>query len=197
MGGFKGVCLLAMLMLGGCEKAMHNGYGQAKNKPLAPSDFFADGRSSRPLVDGAIPHSGGELADASSGRLQILSAGQEASPPRPPIISGSMLERGRERFNIYCAPCHGEMGDGDGMVSRRGFPKPPTLHSERLRQAEGSHYYRVISQGNGAMYPLADRIAPGDRWAIIAYIRALQFSQHAPLQSLPAEDKQRLAEIPP
>ncbi len=211
-----------LLNLCGCEKAMHDGYQQPKNKPLSESDFFRDGRSSRSLPVGAVAYSGGEVADASSGRMQripdapapgpvfpvgdggksiaVLSPAEAAEvkvPSNPLPMGRDLLERGQGRFNIYCAPCHSELGDGDGLVPRRGFPHPPSFHTERLRQAPDGHFYRVISQGYGAMYPYAGVIVPEDRWAIVAYIRALQFSQHVASNDLPAIDRQKLMESKP
>ncbi len=97
----------------------------------------------------------------------------------------ALLQRGRERFDVYCSPCHSVVGDGDGMVVRRGFPAPPSYHIERLRAAPDHHFYDVITHGYGVMYPYGDRVAPDDRWAIVAYIRALQLSQHAAASDAP------------
>jgi mono/diheme cytochrome c family protein len=102
----------------------------------------------------------------------------EAASTAPPLTL-ALLERGQQRFRIYCTPCHSELGDGNGMVVQRGFPHPPSYHIERLRQASTQHFYDVITHGYGAMYSFAGRVAPDDRWAIAAYIRALQLSQHA------------------
>jgi hypothetical protein len=102
------------------------------------------------------------------------------------------LARGRERFDIFCSPCHSIAGDGVGMVARRGFPHPPSFHIDRLRQAPDSHFYAVITDGYGAMHSYATRVAPDDRLAIIGYIRALQLSQHAPVASLSGEELARL-----
>jgi mono/diheme cytochrome c family protein len=99
----------------------------------------------------------------------------------------AVLERGRERFNIYCAVCHGEDGYGTGIVVRRGFPPPPSFHDDRLRTATDDHLFEVMTRGFGVMLPYADRIVPRDRWAIVAYVRALQRSQHATLADVPAE----------
>lgn len=191
-----------VVALGGCERGLHQMYDQPKYLPLTPSNLFSDGNSSRPQVAGTLPHSGGALAGSSSGRNGVLSAPRWEEAVSPNISSGydnplpitrELLARGRERFNIYCAPCHSEAGDGDGMIARRGFPAPPTYHSERLRAASDSHFYEVITHGYGVMYAYADRIPPDDRWAIVAYIRALQLSQHAPASLLDAGDRQYLS----
>ena len=206
------------LALGGCEKAMQNMYNQPKYKPLAASTLWADGQSARAGVPGTIAHSAGVLAGTSSGRLgaQPLPVRTEAVYPldargeikaelapdsarplrmaNPLPLTAATLARGQERFNIYCSPCHSEAGDGDGMVVRRGFPHPPSYHSERLRYAPDAHFFSVITHGYGAMYSYADRIEPDDRWAIVAYIRALQLSQHARLQDVPQPQRDRLGD---
>ena len=102
------------------------------------------------------------------------------------------LARGRERYDIYCSPCHSIAGDGDGMVARRGFPHPPSYHSDKLRNAPDAHFYNVITNGYGVMYSYADRVEPRDRWAIIAYIRALQLSQNARIDDVPPEHRAEL-----
>jgi mono/diheme cytochrome c family protein len=108
-------------------------------------------------------------------------------PVRVPPITLALLERGQERFRIFCTPCHSELGDGHGMVVQRGFPPPPSYHTERLRKAPIQHFYDVMTRGYGAMYPFADRVQPRDRWAIAAYIRALQRSQDAAAADVPPE----------
>lgn len=189
-------CALALCLavLSGCEKGLHEMYDQAKYKPLTPTQLFDDGNSSRPQVQGSVPYSAGALAGSSSGRNDRLPAIPVSATPsvNPLPIDKTLLERGRERFNVFCAPCHSRAGDGDGMVARRGFPRPPSYHIARLREAPDSHFYAVISEGYGAMYPYADRITPDDRWAIVAYIRALQLSQNAPATSLDADDRAHL-----
>lgn len=105
--------------------------------------------------------------------------------PPPPPVTPALLKRGQQRFDVYCAVCHGRTGVGNGMVVQRGFPKPPSYLSGRLMAAPSQHFYDVISNGYGAMYAYADRVAPADRWAIVAYIRALQLSQHATLNDVP------------
>jgi mono/diheme cytochrome c family protein len=201
---------VAACALCGCERGMHDMYDQPKFKPLAPSKLFDDGNSSRPQVAGTVPHSAGALAGSSSGRsdpsMALAPAGpaiaEGAQGPGPAVtdtaaangyanpipITLPFIVRGRNRYDVYCAPCHSRTGDGDGMVVRRGFPAPPSYHTEHLREAPDSHFYQVISDGFGVMYPYADRITPEDRWAIVAYIRALQLSRYAPSAELNALD---------
>jgi mono/diheme cytochrome c family protein len=113
-------------------------------------------------------------------------------PAAPPSVTLALLERGQERFRIYCTPCHSELGDGHGMIVQRGFPTPPSYHIDRLRAAPVEHFYDVIAHGYGAMYSYANRVQPADRWAIAAYIRALQLSQHAALADVPADQRDKL-----
>jgi mono/diheme cytochrome c family protein len=110
---------------------------------------------------------------------------RDAAAKSPPKVTAALLKRGQQRFDIDCAPCHGLAGDGDGPVVRRGFPAPPSYHSARLRAASAQHFFDVITHGYGVMYSYADRVSPRDRWAIIAYIRALQLSRHAAVALLP------------
>jgi len=107
-------------------------------------------------------------------------------------MSRALLERGRERFDIFCSPCHGLLGNGEGVVVQRGFPKPPDLAAARLREAPDRHFIEVISHGYGQMYSYASRIPPADRWAIVAYVRALQRSQGVPLEQLSTAQRRRL-----
>lgn len=116
----------------------------------------------------------------------------QAKPAPAPPLTLALVQRGQQRFRIYCTPCHSELGDGNGMVVQRGFPHPPSYHIDRLRQAPTQHFYDVITQGHGAMYSFAARVAPDDRWAIAAYIRALQLSQHAPAADVPEAERQAL-----
>ena len=179
----KAPLLCAALMLAGCEKAAQDMYDQPRYKPLASSTLFADGAAARTPPQGTVVFSSGPFADTSSGRVGTEAAAARnaalEAETQPYALDMALLERGRERYDIYCAPCHSPLGDGDGIVARRGFPTPPTYHSERLRAATDRHFFDVISQGYGVMYPYADRIEPRDRWAIVAYVRALQLSQHA------------------
>jgi mono/diheme cytochrome c family protein len=108
------------------------------------------------------------------------------APVKPPPVTLALLQRGQQRFRIDCTPCHAELGDGHGMIVQRGFPAPPSYHTDRLRQAPTQHFYDVMTNGYGAMYSFAGRVSPQDRWAIAAYIRALQLSQHPPVDALRA-----------
>jgi mono/diheme cytochrome c family protein len=140
---------------------------QPKYEPLEPAESFPNGQSAR------LPPSGTVSRGA---RLEPV-------PDKSPLpVTKTLLSRGRERYDIYCSPCHGRAGDGNGMIPQRGFPRPPSYHTERLRRAPDRHFYEVISQGYGVMYDYANRVTPEDRWAIVAYIRALQLSQNATLQ---------------
>jgi mono/diheme cytochrome c family protein len=114
------------------------------------------------------------------------------TPARPPPVTMALLQRGQQRYRIDCTPCHSELGDGNGMVVQRGFPPPPSFHIDRLRQAPPQHFYDVITNGYGVMYSFAARITPADRWAIVAYVKALQRSQDARPDDLPPAQLQAL-----
>jgi mono/diheme cytochrome c family protein len=114
------------------------------------------------------------------------------NPPAPPPVTMALLERGRQRFDINCSPCHSRVGDGDGVIVQRGFPRPPSYYSDALRKAPSQHFYDVITHGYGVMYSYADRVEPADRWAIVAYIRALQASAQASLADVPADKRDSL-----
>jgi mono/diheme cytochrome c family protein len=163
---------------------------QPKYKPLAPTSFFDDGRSERPVVPGTVAR----------GHLQIdelLYTGKvngALAETFPFPITRWDLARGQERYNIFCSPCHGQLGDGQGMIVQRGFPPPPSYHEDRLRQAPVGHFFDVITNGYGRMYSYASRVSPEDRWRIIAYIRALQLSQHATVNDVPESDREQLME---
>lgn len=181
------VLLLLGLVLGAgaCRQDMHD---QPRYKPLGGSAFFEDGRASRPLVEGTVPRGYARTDEhfytgKVNGRLV-------ETFPFP--ITRRVLERGRERYDIFCAPCHGRDGYGEGMIVQRGFRQPPSFHTDRLRRAPVGHFFDVITNGFGTMYSYASRIPPEDRWAIIAYIRALQLSQHATLEDVPPAERRRL-----
>ena len=130
--------------------------------------------------------------DATMVRAADGAVNWQEEPAKPPPLTLALLQRGQERFRIFCTPCHSELGDGNGIVVQRGFPHPPSYHEKRLVDAPTQHFYDVITHGHGAMYSFAGRVAPDDRWAIAAYIRALQFSQHAPADDLPPDQRQAL-----
>ena len=183
--------LFASLFLAGCRQDMHN---QPRFKPLRASDFFADGRSARPLVTGTVDRSQVSEDPAYLSGLENFRP-LETLPFR---VTRQALERGRERFNIYCMPCHGELGDGNGMVAQRGYLHPPSFHDDRLREAPVGHFFDVITNGLGGMPDYSQQITPDDRWKIVAYIRALQLSQHATLAEVPAEMQGKLGQpLPP
>ncbi len=121
---------------------------------------------------------------------------QDLPVQQPSSIDAAMLQRGQRAFNIFCSPCHGRAGDGEGMIVQRGFPHPPSFHSTRLRDAKAAHFYDVITHGHGAMYSYASRLSPADRWAVVAYVRALQESQDADVDQLGKQDRAKLAGTP-
>lgn len=172
-------------LLAACRQDMHD---QAKYEPLEASPFFADGRASRPPVPGTIAR--GQLGlDAHF--FEGLEGGELAATfPMP--IDRAVLERGRERYAIFCTPCHGLAGDGDGMIVRRGMTRPTSFHVERLREAPPGYFFDVMTRGFGAMYSYHDRVPPADRWAITAWIRVLQRSQHVALDEVPANIREAL-----
>jgi mono/diheme cytochrome c family protein len=181
-------CAFAIaLLLSGCERQMHNMYGQARFDPDEGSSLWQDGRADRPPVPGTIAASMGDIAGTSSGRHVQA----ETTLTQPPTTK-ALLVRGQDRYSIYCLPCHSPLGDGDGPVARHGFPHPPTYHQARLRNATDQYLFDVITNGHGVMYGYADRVAPEDRWAIVAYIRALQLSQNAQVARLPPALRSKL-----
>ncbi|MDO1527209.1 cytochrome c [Fulvimonas sp. R45] len=168
----------------GCERAMHDMYAQPKYKPGAASPLFPDGAAAQAPPAGTVPLAQGEWAGASSGRRKAVAA---------PLSGMALLRRGRERYDIYCAPCHGLDGQGDGLVAQRGFPAPPSYTEPRLLALSQARIAEVIRDGYGVMYPYGDRVDARDRRAIAAYVRALQLSQHAPVSRLGPDDLAHLA----
>jgi mono/diheme cytochrome c family protein len=164
--------LLVFCLLAACRRGMVD---QQKIKPLAENDFFGDARGSR--VPPAHTVARGQLREDE--QLYTGKIGKDLAATFPMPVTRELLARGRERFDIYCAVCHGPAGDGNGMIVQRGFPRPPSFHEQRLRDAPPGHFVDVITNGYGVMYPYASRVAAADRWAVAAYIRALQLSQHA------------------
>jgi mono/diheme cytochrome c family protein len=181
---------LAFLPLIACRRDMQD---EPRYKPLAASEFFSDGRSARPMVEGTVARGHLEIDEA---RYTGKIAGEDIDQFPIPIAKED-IERGQTRFNIYCTPCHGRLGDGNGMVVLRGFRQPPSYYSDRLVHAPVGHYFDVITNGFGAMPSYASRVQSDDRWRIVAYIRALQLSESAGLNDVPADQRQNLAVEPP
>lgn len=176
---------LAAVCLLGCRLDMHL---QPKYKPDEGSKFFQDGRANRPQIPDTVARGHVRTDELLyTGRVNGVAVDQFPFP-----ITAQVLERGQARYNIFCTPCHDYTGSGRGMVVQRGFPAPPSYHLDRLRDAPAGHFFEVMTNGYGAMYSYAARITPEDRWAIVAYIRALQLSQHAMLNDVPAEVRPKL-----
>lgn len=217
----RGLKLIGILVFGAsvaaCEKGFRDMYNQPKYTAYQESELFPDGQSVRPEVPGTVAYAAGTFAGTSSGRegevepvaepgtvYPLVAAegplGERAArvtrgslPENIPYpVTPAFINEGRERFDIYCVPCHGLLADGEGILPHRGFPAPPDFHTERLRQAPDWHFYAVMSKGYGVMYSYADRIEPRQRWAIVAYIRALQLSQNATIADVPADARGEL-----
>jgi hypothetical protein len=171
--------LLAVMGTAGCRLDMHV---QPRYNPLAKSDFFSDQRAARPLVEGTVAR-GDERADTYFYTGKI---GNNPGEYMPFPVTREVLNRGRERYNIYCSPCHSRVGDGNGFVPSRGFARrPPSYHIDRLRNAPIGYFYDVMTNGFGIMLDYSAQIPPRDRWCIAAYIRALQLSQNASQSDVP------------
>jgi mono/diheme cytochrome c family protein len=166
----------------GCRQDMHD---QPKYIPLRESTFFADSRSARPVVAGTVAR--GQLRDDPQRYTGKVNGADADVFPFP--VDAAMMARGRERYDIHCSPCHGRTGQGDGMVVRRGYRRPPTYHQDRLRNAPVGHFFDVMTNGFGAMPDYAAQITVDDRWAIAAYIRALQLSEHATIADVPPAER--------
>ncbi|MGE5468696.1 MAG: c-type cytochrome [Ignavibacteria bacterium] len=190
---------LACLALAACEKGMHDMYDQPRYKTFAPSPLFGDGSSARTPPPGTRAFADGPFAGTSSARAGADHALREQqaldAQTIPAPLTRATLDRGRDRFGIYCVPCHGPVGDGDGLVARRGFPHPPSYHIDRLRTAPDRHLFDVISDGYGLMPRYGNLLSPTDRWAVVAYIRALQLSQQANVRDLPQAARRRLEAV--
>lgn len=180
------VIILALLLCAsGCRQDMQD---QPKYKPLAESRFFADGRSARPIPAGTIARD--ELEDNDSFHTGAANGIFLASIPLP--VNVQLLDRGQDRYDIYCSPCHGRLGDGNGMVAQRGVRAPANFHTDRLRSVPPGYIYQVITNGYGGMGDYADQVPVSDRWAIVAYIRALQLSRNATVNEIPASARTQL-----
>jgi mono/diheme cytochrome c family protein len=183
-----GVLVLSAAALTACRQDMHD---QPKYIPLRPSSFFSDGRSARPIPENTIAR--GHLDED-----RAFYTGRDASGKLvtefPIPVTRELLLRGQDRFTVYCTPCHDQTGSGNGMVTQRGFRHPPSYHTDRLRQMPVGHFFDVITNGLGAMQDYSAQVQPKDRWAIAAYIRALQLSQTATINDVPDAARAQLAQ---
>lgn len=187
-GCFAIFCLLSsiLLLMTGCRRDM---FVQPSEKPLERNAFFRDNQmASRPLPAHTIAR--GQLEEDEA--FYTGKIGDKLVTEFPMPITREVLLRGQERFNIYCSPCHGRTGDGNGIIPQRGFPAPPSYHIDRLRDAPVGHFFDVITHGYGVMYSYAARVEPEDRWAIAAYIRALQLSHNAKVADVPGQEQAKL-----
>lgn len=172
---------LAALLVSGCRLDMHD---QPKYETYEASDFFTDGQASRIPPEGTVAR--GQLGDDELLRTGKLDGSDSELLPFP--VTRDLLERGRERYDVFCSPCHDRVGTGRGVIVRRGLKQPPSFHIVRLREAAPGYIFDVITNGYGVMYSYGSRIKPHDRWAIVAYIRALQLSQNASYGDVSEED---------
>ncbi len=180
-----------MMALGGCRMDMQD---QPRFKPLRETVYYPDGRSARPLVPGTVAR--GQLRADTAFYTGFKNGKIVDTLPFP--LTRAVLERGRERFNIYCAPCHSEIGDGGGMIPRRGYLRPPSFYDPRLMKSPLGHFFDVMTNGLGGMPDYSQQVSPEDRWKIAAYIRALQLSQNATVADVPPEDRPKLDQpVPP
>lgn len=177
------LCVLALACAGCGNTLRQDMANQPRQNPLSPSSFFADGRSERPAIDDTVAH--GSIAEDA---LFI----PKNSNTFPLLLTKELLDRGQDRYVIFCSPCHGLQGDGNGMITLRGMKHPPTYHQDRLRNVPNGYIFDVITNGFGAMYGYSAQIAPRDRWAIVAYVRALQLSRNAHVADLPANLREKL-----
>jgi len=176
----KRALLISCLLLTGCGQNMTD---QPKNQQYEPSALFRDGKSLQAPIAGTVAWE---------------DAAHDQATTHKPRLTAALLARGHQQFDVFCSPCHARTGEGNGMVVQRGMPSPPSYHIDRLRSADDQHFFDVITNGYGAMYSYAARVAPRDRWAIVAYIRALQLSQNAKLDDVPEQERAKLlAEAPP
>jgi hypothetical protein len=183
---FRAVLAAALFLVAGCSLKQDMAE-QPKDRPLWPSDFFSDGRSARPLVENTVPR--GALV------LDELTVPKDSNAfPLP--LNKELLDRGENRYKIFCSPCHGLQGDGNGMVALRGMKHPPSYHQDRLRQAPNGYIYDVITNGFGAMLSYSAQVPPHDRWAIVAYLRALQLSRNAKISELPPDIREKVLHPP-
>ena len=183
--GKRALSMIALIALVACRQKMAN---QPRYDPLEPSTFFADGMSARPRVPGTVAR--GELV--TNEFFATGKQGGQIANGFPIPITAAIVDRGNDRFNVYCTPCHGRLGDGAGMIPSRGYRRPPSFHTDALRNQPSGHYFDVITNGFGAMPQYGSILPAQDRWAIVAYIRALQLSQNATLDDVPTDERPKL-----
>ena len=181
------IAIIVLITLPGCElrQAM---YDQPRYEALEASPFFEDGLSARAPIDGTVARGELQLVD----HYYRGTVNGEIATKMPIAVTRKVLERGKQRYDIFCAPCHDRTGTGNGMIVKRGLKQPPSYHEERLREAPIGYFFDVMTNGFGSMYSYSSRIPVDDRWAIAAYVRALQYSQSASFDELPPEDKAQL-----
>jgi len=182
--------LILALLASACRQDMHD---QPKYQPFERNKFFADQRASRPLVPGVVAR--GHLDEDQAFFTGVSATGPVATNPLP--LTRDLMLRGQERFNIYCSPCHDRVGAGEGMIVQRGYKQPPTFHSDRARSLPDGYFFQVMTNGFATMPSYAPQVSPADRWAIVAYIRALQYSQHAGVADLPESERIKLGATTP
>ncbi len=186
------LCPCGFILLWGIAGCRQDMYNQPKAKPYSETEFFQNQTSARPIPAHTVQYHAPRGNEAFfTGLTNGVLIAQLPMPLTP-----DLLQRGRERYDIYCSVCHGATGDGNGEVVQRGFPAPPSYHIERLRKAPIGHFYDVITNGHGVMYSYASRVEPGDRWAIAAYIRALQLSHDVKASELPPNEQRQLERAP-
>ena len=184
------LAVVASLVAAGCRQDMHN---QPKYKPLRASTFFQDGSSARPLVEGTVAR--GTLQEDAAFFTGKIGAQLVKELPFP--ATREVLDRGQQRYDIFCAPCHDRTGGGNGMIVQRGYRQPPSMHIDRLRNVENGHFFDVMTNGFGAMPDYKAQISARDRWNIVAYIRALQLSQHAAAADVKGGDPTKVPQAAP
>jgi mono/diheme cytochrome c family protein len=188
--------LMSALVLSSCERhgpTFQKMAAQPKYDPYEPSDFFDDGMSARPRIPGTVAR--GELV--TDVYLETGKNGKEDGDAFPFPVTADVMNRGQQRFDIYCSECHGRLGDGNGMIPSRGFRRPPSFHTDALRAAKVGHFFDVMTNGFGSMPPYKTMIPTRDRWAIAAYLRALQASHSATIDQVPAESRAELNGVAP
>lgn len=183
------IALLALTLLSGCYQQMGT---QPRYDPLEASDFFDNGMSARPRLEGTVAR--GELGGDPYFETGMIGGQPGTGFPVP--VTAAVMNRGEDRYNIYCAQCHGRLGDGNGMIPARGYRRPPSFHTETLRTAAAGHFFDVITNGFGAMPPYRSMLSASDRWAIVAYIRALQLSQTATINDVPPDARAQFSGAP-